>query len=104
MVRNESNDCERREEDNSNEGERWSRCVANALKFVTLVNGDNGSEWRDNGQCFCPLNLSLVPQPNHIHWESFEALAGEKKPPSAFLSNKREERVGILIYQQGTRI
>lgn len=52
MLCNESNDCERRDEDNPNERERWSLCVANALKFVLLVNEDNTSEWQDNHRCF----------------------------------------------------
>lgn len=52
MLCNESNDCERRDEDNPNERERWSLCVANALKFVLLVNEDKVNEWQDNHQCF----------------------------------------------------
>lgn len=46
--------------------------VANVLKAFTAENGNNGSKWQDNDQCFCPLNLSEVLQPNHIHSESFE--------------------------------
>lgn len=42
----------KRKHEDSNERERWSHCVANALKFVLLVNEDNKSEWQDNDQCF----------------------------------------------------
>lgn len=96
---NESNDCERRDEGNSNERERWSLCVANALKFVLLVNEDNMSEWQDNDQGFVfsqfVFGLLTYSHSSGAFWNfAFGRKAAESwsTPKSQFFNEEKGQR------------
>lgn len=103
VGRNESSECERRWKEGSSESEGWSHCVANVLQVLTAENGNNGGKWQDNDQCFCPLNLSEVLRPNHIHSESFEGIVPKRNRWELGPADKRTPKGGIPIYHHDSR-